>query len=152
MTLPWLRGWSVPDCDEVLLLEEVNCSGRHRELLRWVCIQSTVSFYQRYTGITVQLELELLLGFYPSFQADGWVMFFTVSSWLRNTNLLWQKWSSATLYAFTLLDSCTVAVYFNTQSLKLWKFQLAWSRETHALVNTSCCEHIKFTPTIKVGS
>lgn len=152
MTFPLLRGWSILDCDEVLLFEEVNCSGRHRELLWWVCIQSTVSFCQRYTGITVQLELEPLPGFYPSFEADGWVMFFTVSTWLRNTSLFWQKRTSATFYVFTLFDSHTIAMYFSTQSVTLWKFQLARSRVTHALINTSCCEHIQSTPTIKVAS
>lgn len=152
MTLPLLRGWSTLDCDEVLLFEKGNCAGRHREALWRACNQSTVSFCQRYTGRTVQLELELLPGFFPSFKEDGWVMLFTGSVWLRNTSLLWQKRTSAMFSVFTLLNSCAVAMSFSTQALTLWKFQLAQSRVVSALRNTCYCEHIKSAPLTEVAS
>lgn len=96
MVLPLLRGWSTPDCDEVVLFEGGNCAGRHREMLWRIWNQSTVSFCQIYAGRTIYLGLELLHGSWPIFRADSWITIFTVPAWLRNTIPFWQKSTLAT--------------------------------------------------------
>lgn len=143
MALPLLRGWSTPDCDEVVLFEGGNCAGRHREMLWRVWNQSKVSYCQRHTGRSIYLGLELLHGSCPIFKADNWITIFTVSAWLRSTIPFWQKRTLATFISVSRLPwLCTISMYFNTSHLTLWKSQLAQRRAACSLWNM-CCEWIQ---------
>ena len=146
MTLPLLRGWSTFECGEVVLFEVRNCAGRHKDVLWRVWNQSTVSFCQRSTGRAVYLELELLPRSFLNFRADKWVMFFTMSAWLRNTSPACSGIRGPQPHLFmslSFLDFCTFAMYFNRKPLTLWQFQLAQSRAACALRNTCCCKRIR---------
>lgn len=97
------------------------------------------------------LGLELLHGSCPIFRADGWITIFTVSAWLRNTILFWQKRNFGHIY-FYLWPSLTCVRFPCTSTQTIYHSgNSSWHRaeqhapsETHVLsVHPAHSPHMK---------